>query len=316
MLKASDQERQEILDYFASQAHGEEEVELAQKVYSERVYSTTHDVWDVHTDQARWWIITNPTNIYRQDQFPNMDLALTFHVGLCIRIPRSEKPRLAELQVEPLVAAWRGLDEARAALDSSQEVEDFQAVGVRCRESLVSLIHVAQELVTLPPDTPRPKRSDVRAWSDVIADSLLAGDSHKERRSLLKTAAGMAWSFTNWLTHAREASAHDAEAAIGATELTLSVCTSALIRRIRGVPERCPSCGSQRLSPERSVDPDHPEHLYERPACQRCAWKGTPVRVTPPPPPADTGPPPSPDECSILDPPLRSIGERSRRPKR
>ena len=50
-----------------------------------------HDIWDVHTDVDRWWVITEPMNLYSQDQFPNMDLALSFHVGLCLRIPRSER---------------------------------------------------------------------------------------------------------------------------------------------------------------------------------------------------------------------------------
>src|SRR5258708_29607483 len=27
----------------------------------------------VHTDINRWWVITEPTNLYAQDQFPNMD---------------------------------------------------------------------------------------------------------------------------------------------------------------------------------------------------------------------------------------------------
>src|SRR5213593_2490328 len=92
MLKASEQERQHVLSYMASQA-AEETVEFMQKVYTERLLSITHDIWDVRTDVARWWVITNPTNLYRQDQFPNMDLALTFHVGLCLRIPNSKELR-------------------------------------------------------------------------------------------------------------------------------------------------------------------------------------------------------------------------------
>jgi hypothetical protein len=76
-------------------------VEFLQKVYVENVLSHQHAVWDVHTNVDRWWVITNPTNLYSQEQFPNMDLAVTFHVGLCLRIPRSEKSKLSELSVEP-----------------------------------------------------------------------------------------------------------------------------------------------------------------------------------------------------------------------
>jgi hypothetical protein len=81
MLNANDDERQAIVDYLASQA-SDERVGLLQKVFTERLHDITYDIWDVHTEKERWWVITNPTNLYLQSQFPNMDLALTFHVGL------------------------------------------------------------------------------------------------------------------------------------------------------------------------------------------------------------------------------------------
>jgi hypothetical protein len=234
MLKATEQEREHVLEYMASQAM-EETVQFAQKVYSEQVHAVLHDIWDVHTDRTRWWVITNPTNLYLQEQFPNMDLALTFHVGLCLRIPRSEQQSRIELPIEPLTACWRILEEASEALCHAEEVEDFQAVGMRSRESLVTLVHVAQDLIQLPEGQARPKRSDFRAWSEIIANAMLSGATHKQRRGLLKSSADSAWEFTNWLTHAKAARFHDAEAAVSATELTVSLFTTALIRYVRGV---------------------------------------------------------------------------------
>lgn len=111
--------------------------------------------------------------------------------------------------------------------------------------------------------------------------------------------------FTNWLTHAREAHFNDAEAALASTELTLSLFTTALIRHIRGVPDRCPSCGSQRLSPERGFHKDDPETLFERPVCQKCEWTGAPVIVPPSPINLDKAAPDS--DCVIMNRPLRQI---------
>jgi hypothetical protein len=311
MLQATDKERQRVLDYMSSQAD-DEPVQFAQKVYSERVYSTTYDIWDVHTTQGRWWVITNPTNLYSQSQFPNMDLALTFHVGLSLRIPRSDRGTVNDLQVEPLVACWRAMEDAKAELDRAQEVEDFQAIGVRCRESLLTLIHVAQDCIEVAQGTERPKRSDFLAWSKLLADTLLPGPSGKDRRGLLKSLSEAAWGFTNWLTHAREAVFNDAQAAFDTTEHAMSLLTSALIRHVRGVPDRCPACGSSRLSPERAFDPDAPDDFYERPACQKCSWRGTPVRVTPEPPRETPAPPPK-SECVFMTVPLRDSGRRPRR---
>src|SRR4051812_5257174 len=90
MLPASDEERAYIRDYYLSQSP-KAEARFLQKVYSEAIMGHVHDVWDVHASDGRWWVITNPTNLYSQDQFPNMDYAVTFHVGLCLRVPRTER---------------------------------------------------------------------------------------------------------------------------------------------------------------------------------------------------------------------------------
>jgi hypothetical protein len=109
-------------------------------------------VWDVHCDNdkgstERWWVITNPTNLYSQEQFPNMDLAITFHVGLCLRIPRTEKPKPEDIPLEPFAACFRMLSEASDALRTAQEVSDYQAIGVRCREAMVAFVGAAQVVV-------------------------------------------------------------------------------------------------------------------------------------------------------------------------
>jgi hypothetical protein len=308
MLKATEQEREHVMGYMSAEAP-DETVQLAQKVYPEQLHGVQHDIWDVHTEHGRWWLITNPTFLYSQEQFPNMDLALTFHIGLCLRIPQSEEQSPTALDLGPLVACWRTLEEASDALRHAEEVEDFQAVGMRCRESLITLGQTAQDLIQLPPAQVRPKRSDFRAWSEITANTILPGSTHQERRGLLKSSADGAWKFANWLTHTRAAHFNDAEAAIGTTELTLSLFSAALIRYIRGVPDCCPSCGSQRLSPERGMHSSDPNTIYERPVCGKCGWTGTPVVIVPPPSQPDRPPPDG--ECVIMTAPLRNFPRRS-----
>src|ERR1700738_4651144 len=96
MLSATQEEIERVTEYMKSQAP-DLTVEFVQKVYSENVLNVRHDVWDVHTNVDRWWVITETTNLYAQEQFPNMDLAMTFHIGLCLRIPRSERQKLSEI---------------------------------------------------------------------------------------------------------------------------------------------------------------------------------------------------------------------------
>lgn len=305
MLKTTARERKHISDYLSIETPSET-VKLLQKVYSEQVLGLRYDIWDVHTDQRRWWVMTNPTFLYSQDQFPNMDLALTFHIGLCIRVPKSERQSFPELPVEPLMASWRALDEVNDTLEHAEEREDFQAIGARCREVLLTFVHVAQGLVPTPEGQVAPERSNFRAWSIILANALLPGSSQKDRRALLKSCADAAWRFAASLTHARGAHFNDAQAAIQSTELALSLFTTALIKYVRGVPDCCPVCGSTRLAPERGIDPSNPDTSYERPTCGKCGWAGTPVIIQPSPPQPKRRLATK-KECAIMTTPLRNF---------
>jgi hypothetical protein len=162
MLKATNEEIDEVREYFEWQAP-DLEVTFLQKVYSEAVLNTRHDVWDIHTNADRWWVITGGTNLYSQDQFPNMDLALTFHIGLMLRIPRTEEQQENDLRIVPFGPVFQKMEEAGAAVTQAHNLADYQAVGVRCREMLLELIGVAQDAATWT-DTPLSARTFASGW--------------------------------------------------------------------------------------------------------------------------------------------------------
>jgi hypothetical protein len=228
MLSATEREVDHVQSYMASQAP-DLTVEFLQKVYVENVGSVLHAVWDVHTNKDRWWVITNPTNLYSQDQFPNMDYALTFHVGLCIRIPRTEAQKLSDLPIEPFAASYRALSDATDALRQASGVADYQAVGVKCRETLLSFVAIAQKVLPWTSTGEPPQRANFKAWTDHICAVALAGSSHEHRRALFKTLLDAAWKFTNWLTHAKGSHLKDAEAAVEVTENATTLCISAVL---------------------------------------------------------------------------------------
>jgi len=280
VLPATDAETERVVVYMRFQAP-ERTVQLVQKVYSENVLHVRHDVWDVHTDVDRWWVITEPMNLYSQDQFPNIDLAVTFHIGLCLRIPRTERQKLSAFPVEPFAECYRHLHDMSDALAQAQEVADYQTIGVRSREALLAFISAAQTVIPWTSAEEPPKKADLKAWGDHICNVALPGTSHEQRRHLYKTLLESAWKFTNWLTHAKFSHWHDAEAAIEITQNAIGLCISAVIRFIRGVPDHCPACGSQRLSPERGHRSDDPDTQWERPTCDKCGWVGEPVPIEP-----------------------------------
>jgi hypothetical protein len=127
---------------------------------------------------------------------------------------------------------------------------------------------------------PKPKAGDPRAWADHNCSVSMAGEeSHKVRRHLLKTLLESARTLANWLTHSKSSKWHDAEAAVATTENAIGLCTSSVIRYMRGVRETCPAWGSHRLSPERGIRLNIPEIKWERPTCGKCDWKGEPVPI-------------------------------------
>jgi hypothetical protein len=85
-------QQRNIIEYFLSQSPEGTVVQRAEKVASERVYGTRHDVWDVDASDGRWWVITNPTNLYPQEvaPTPSMDHAFALHIGVLARLAARE----------------------------------------------------------------------------------------------------------------------------------------------------------------------------------------------------------------------------------
>lgn len=271
MLAAQDQERQRIVDYLASEAP-DETVEHLEKVKSERVLGRRMDAWDVHTNKDRWWVITTPTNLYLQTQFPSLEVAISFHVGLMARVAEHQGRTARPEQAARFSRAWRAWEQAGDALAEADEAEEFQAVGMRCRESLLAFVKEAASVV--PPNSPEsPKVADFVGWANLLADTIAFGGSAERRRGYLKAIGKITWELVNWLTHARDASAFDAHFSHDATQHALASWSVAIMRFEFGVPERCPKCASYRLVP------------YSRPArsvvkhfttCDACGWKSKP----------------------------------------
>ena len=310
MLKATDKETQEVREYFEWQAP-DLEVTFMQKVYSEAVLNTRHDVWDIHTTKDRWWVITGGTNLYSQDQFPNMDLALTFHIGLLLRIPRTTEQRGDGLNILPFGPVFEKIEDGYTAVTQAHHLAGYQAVGVRCREALLELIGVAQDAAVWT-DTP-PQRANFRAWVDIICDDLLPADTNKERRRALKGALGSAWTFSNWLTHSKSATWIDAEMAHSLTQHASAMAASLIVRELRGVPAECSDCGSPHLEPEQGENTAAPGVLWERPRCAECGWTGRPVPILD----LEDGHPiitrqgDRTEECGVMTVPLRTIRKPS-----
>jgi hypothetical protein len=270
-VESPERERRHIVDYFVGQSPEGTAVSHAEKVTVERVYGIRHDVWDVHSSDGRWWVITNPTNLYSQERFPSMDEAFAVHIGVVGRMlaRQSISAPVGGEERARLEQSWRRFEQAGEALNNADEAEDFQAVGMRCRETLVTFIGEVADDRMVPDGQEVPKRAQFVSWAELIAGATAHGSRAKELRGYLKAIAGLTWSLVNWLTHAKNATRQDGVAAVDATGHLLAMFTTSLLRFERGETDRCPECGSYQLSKDYD-DADEVEFPY----CKTCGWEG------------------------------------------
>ena len=192
-------------------------------------------------------MITSPTNLYSQEVFPSLDYAISFHVGITARIQSEPKSDAPEIERALMAAARRRWEQAAEALTEAEEAEDFQAVGMRCRECFITMVKTVGTSEMVPQGEASPKRSDAVRWCELIAEHVAPGESAQHLRGYLKLISKSGWQFVNWLTHSSNATAFDAAIAIELTQHVLSVFGAAVFKKIRGIPDRCPTCGSYKI---------------------------------------------------------------------
>lgn len=255
-MRATKRQTEAVRAYVEDQAH--EEVVHLEKAASELVGPVRHDIWDVHCTDSRWWVITEPTNLYSQEDFKSRDVALTFHVGLSMRVSYLQDRRIPVKipAADLLPGTWRRWEQAFEAYDSGDEAENFQAVGARLRECLISFIGETADDDLVPVGQEPPQAANFKAWTELLANALASGESSARLRSYLKKLAVETWDYVAWLTHAKNAIRPDAEIGLKAVEHLLGTFTAARMR-LRYSGTRCAECGSYRLVGG---------------MCERCGW--------------------------------------------
>jgi hypothetical protein len=93
-----------------------------------------------------------------------------------------------------------------------------------------------------------PKAGDFPAWNERIANAIAPGEPMEYVRGYLKTTSERGWRLVNWLTHANNATRHDAELSLSATLHVVNNYASVVLKRRTGAPERCGRCKSYRIT--------------------------------------------------------------------
>jgi hypothetical protein len=82
----------------------------------------------------------------------------------------------------------------------------------------------------VPAGQTAPQASNFKAWTELLANFLAAGESNKHLRSYLKKMSDETIEHVNWLTHAKNAIRMDAQIGLKAVEHLLCVFTASRLR--------------------------------------------------------------------------------------
>jgi hypothetical protein len=271
-LETQDHEIRHVRQYFESQtpSDNDERIQHIEKVASERVVGRDHDVYDVHTNLGRWWVITNPTNLYSHADHPSLDQALTLHLGVALRVAeKSRHDEATDEERDRFARTWRRFEGAVDTFNRATEAEEFQTVGAQCRQCLLAFIAELEAARFLPTDerADEPKRNDFKAWIGMVARGIARND---RVRSYLGAVARETWDMVAWLVHFEDAVAYDAELVLDATSNTIHAFGTALLRWENRPPDRCPQCESYRMVTDYRPELDDPPYVV---LCEACGWE-------------------------------------------
>ena len=185
LFERDEKTAEEISAYVEGQSPGET-VTHAEMVMAQRVLGRKYECWDVRTTKARLWVITSPTNLYDHNLFPSLDYTLTFHIGLAARMMAKHEPEAGVLEEITMPAAWRKWSQAGEALNVAEEPEDFQSVGMRCRESMIAMVRILALPAMVPVQNEPPEASRRSSMVHAHCQSRRAGLQHGARARLLE----------------------------------------------------------------------------------------------------------------------------------
>ena len=217
-------------------------------------------VWNVKTDtEGDWWVVegdTIPMNLYPQGAYYfSADEVYSFHMGLMQRMYVAQENYNSEdfvkgitLGAEIAPQIFRKLKGVATLIDTAIEVEDFQSIGVQCREILIELCHHIYQPM-MAGDAEQPKASDFKRKSELFVQFYLKGSENSDYRNSIKKLTEATWDYANKVTHSSTTTYYEASTCV-------MLCTSLtgvyenIVQKVYDLLSRyhCSVCKSKKLS--------------------------------------------------------------------
>lgn len=244
----------QIKEYFKSYDNIKEIVNIkCEEIFTD--LGIAINVWNVKTENEAYWVVEGeetPMNLYTQNgHYFSADEAYSFHMGLMQRLEKrrqNEFKHIIEeipLDIEHLKSINRKLNMASEKLSIHLEPEEFQSIGLLCRESLIDL---SKELCNRNPELISEKglkKSDFKGVANAFIDYYIPGSENSDLRNYSRKMVDSAWSYNSTIVHSQNKKYPDAKIALLFTCTTISLLENLFFKHLGFDQElACSECGS------------------------------------------------------------------------
>jgi hypothetical protein len=216
------------------------------------------NVWNVKTKMEAYWVVEGqnaPMNLYTQGAYYfSADEAYSFHMGITQRLSDSYKKEFKHiideipLDIEQLKSINRKLNMAAEKLSIDLEPEEFQSIGLICRESLIDL---GKELHKRNPEVIKEKKlkqSDFKGIANEFINIYIPGEQNSDLRNYSKKLVDIAWNYSSTIVHSSNKTYPDVKIALLFTSSAVSLLENLFYKYLGFDNElNCSDCGSKNL---------------------------------------------------------------------
>ena len=216
------------------------------------------NVWNVKTNGDSYWIVEGeeaPMNLYTQNaHYFSADEAYSFHMGITQRLGTGYNKDFKDiideipLDIERVKSIKRKLNMASEKLNVDLEPEEFQAIGLICRESLIEL---GKELTKRNQEIIKNKNikaSDFKAIAYEFIALYIPEESNSDLRNYSRKIVDIAWSYNSAIVHSPNKTYPDVKIALLFTSVLVSLFENLFLKFIGFDKEfACSECGSKSI---------------------------------------------------------------------
>lgn len=260
--------------------------QLKTKVLSAKPEQTFKDlgyevnVWNVKTESKKnWWVVEGeqiPMNLYSQEAYYfSVDEVYSFHMGLMERLSAKESGtyipdnfvNALTINKELTPVLFRKLKSIATLIDKAFEIEDFQSIGVQCREVLIELgNNLYQPEMSLNGE--QPQASNFKKKAELYVQYYLPGGNNSDYRSIIKKMTEATWDYASKITHSQSATYYEVSTCVTLVISLVSVYENIRQKVVDPMSQyQCKYCKSKKLD---IIDDEHDENNFIKKLFLKC----------------------------------------------